>query len=202
MLRVTVRSEARGRILGFDLESRPIAFWTPDRPAAEITAFAWKWTDEREPHYLLQMHTGRWVREDGRTMSDERAHMLFRSELVSAGLVFGHNIRRFDIGLFNAGLLRREMPPLPELLTTDTLRDYPKRRDMSASLENLVKIHCPDVGDKLHMSTVDWERANKLLPAGIAKARERVVSDVLLQERLRDRLLELGILGPAKWWRP
>jgi hypothetical protein len=34
----------------------------------------------------------------------------------------------------------------------------------------------------------------------IELARERVASDVLLQERLRDRLLDLGILREPKMW--
>jgi Fe2+ transport system protein FeoA len=39
-----------------------------------------------------------------------------------------------------------------------------------------------------------------LLPDGIETARKRVVSDVLLQERLRLKLLELGLLGAPRMW--
>jgi hypothetical protein len=130
------------------------------------------------------------------------AYLRFRDVLVSADLVYGHNIRRFDLPLFQAGLLRRQLPVLPELRTTDTLRDYPKRQDMSASLANLAALYELDEDGKLHLTQVDWERANRLTPDGVGLARDRVVSDVLLQERLRDRLLELGVLAAPRTWRP
>jgi hypothetical protein len=73
---------------------------------------------------------------------------------------------------------------------------------MSASLENLVKVHLPGESEKLHLSIADWEQANQLGPGGVELARARVASDVQLQERLRTRLLEQGLLRPPKRWRP
>ena len=46
------------------------------------------------------------------------------------------------------------------------------------------------------------EQANKLTPDGIGLARTRVASDVILQERLRDKLIELGLLGAPQMWGP
>lgn len=192
-----------GRVLGFDLESRPQAFWYDGNTTAEITAFAWKWTDEPDVHTLLLLNNGRFITDDGKKIAGDRAYGLFRDTLAGAALVFGHNIRRFDLPLFNAGLLRRSLPILPRLLTVDTLRDYPRRKDMSASLENLVKQYgLDDGGGKLHMSIADWEQANRLMPDGVRLTRERVVSDVLLQERLREHLMGLGLLGDPKGWSP
>jgi hypothetical protein len=83
----------------------------------------------------------------------------------------------------------------------DTLRDYPRRNGLSASLENLAAMY--DLGgEKFGMSQPMWEEANKLTPDGVALARKRVASDVLLQERLREKLLSLGLLGVPKVWRP
>lgn len=57
-------------------------------------------------------------------------------------------------------------------------------------------------GKKQTMSQPEWEAANQLTAAGIAKARSRVVSDVLLQVRLRAKLIEVGRLKPERPWRP
>lgn len=201
MIRVTFQT-APARYLCFDLESRPLAFWYDGATTAEITAFGWKWSDEETVRTMLLQPDG-FLLDSGATVDDVEAYELFRSELSRATLVYGHNIRRFDLPLYQAGLLRRELSPLSPLLTTDTLKDYPKRKDMSASLENLARVHGVDRdGGKKHMATMDWERANRLEPAGIAEARERVASDVLLQEKLRVRLLELGLLKPPSVWRP
>lgn len=199
-----LRKVGEVRLLCFDLESRPSAFWYDGAVTAEITAFGWKWADDRLVRTLLLQADGSFVGDDGERLSDREAYVLFRSALADAGIVYGHNIRRFDLPLLNAGLLRRELPFLPRLLTSDTLRDYPKRKDMSASLENLAKIHgvTRKVGVKKHMSTVDWEQANRLTAEGVREARERVVGDVVLQERLRNRLIELGLLGEPRVWGP
>lgn len=203
MIRATFKTRPV-RALGWDLESRPSAFWYDGQTTAEITAFGWKWVGESDVHALLLRGDGRYQRSaDGRTVSASRAFEVFRAELCRADLIFGHNIRRFDLPLLNAGLLRLRLPPLPALLTTDTLRDYPKRKDMSASLENLAVMYgLDDAGGKKHMSIADWEKANRLSPDGVAAAHERVVSDVLLQERLRDKLLELGLLKQPRRWEP
>lgn len=134
-------------------------------------------------------------------LTEKGAYEHFRKELESADLVYGHNIRRHDLPMLNAGLLRRQLPILKPLLTSDTLKDYPRRGGMSASLENLAGYYGLE-GEKLKMTQPMWEEANRLKPDGIELARERVEGDVLLQERLRNKLLELEILKPARMWRP
>lgn len=195
-----LRSVKTGRVLGFDLESKPLAFWGDWGPTAEITAFCWKWRDEPHAHTMLLSADGTWDLDGEQSVSDQAAYRSFANTLETADVVYGHNIRGFDLPLLNAGLLRRELSPLKSMLTTDTLKDLPKRKDMSASLENLAAMYQLDEEGKKHMSVMDWERANKLTPGGVLKARERVVSDVLLQERLRDRLLELGLLKAPRVW--
>lgn len=201
MIRATFRTRPT-RALCFDLESRPSAFWGSWGPTAEITAFAWKWSDEDHVHTMMLQANERFDVGERRPVSHTKAYTRFRDVLLEADLVYGHNIRRFDLPLFQAGLMRRLLPTLIPLRTSDTLRDYPKRKDMSASLENLAKLYVEDVGDKLHMAIVDWERANRLSPDGIDHARDRVTSDVILQERLRERLIERGHLREARWWNP
>lgn len=194
-----LRKVGEVRHLCWDLENRPLAYWFDGQTTSQITAFGWKWSDEPEPRTLVLRQDGRYEHDDGKRLSESKAHLFFRGLLTEAGLVFGHNIRRHDLPMFQAWLLRLELPPLPRLLTSDTLRDYPKRRDLSASLENLAAMY--GLGsEKFSMSQPMWEAANKLTADGVALARKRVASDVILQERLRDRLLELGLLGAPKMW--
>lgn len=195
-------TEPPKRFLCFDVENRPLAYWWDGRPTAEITAIAWKYRDEAEPHWLLLTRNGRWRRDNLKTTLPTReAFRLFRQVLVNTDVVYGHNVRRHDLGLVNAAMQRLELPVLPPLLVSDTLKDLPKRKDMSASLENLAELY--NLGaEKVHMGVVKWETANRLEPAGLAETRERVVGDVLLQERLRDKLLELEYLGPPRRWTP
>lgn len=196
-----LRTIGRLRSLCFDLENRPLAYWYDGQTTSEITAFGWKWSDETDVHTMLLKADGRFVCDDDRTLSDHAAYERFRAILADAGLVYGHNIRRHDLPIFQAGLLRRSLPPLPQLLTTDTLRDYPKRNGLSASLENLAAMYGLD-GEKFSMNQPAWEAANRLTKDGVGLARRRVVTDVLLQESLRDRLLELGLLATPRVWRP
>jgi len=46
----TVRSKQR--ILDFDIENRPLSYWIPDQPTAEITAIAWAWADKPSEIFL------------------------------------------------------------------------------------------------------------------------------------------------------
>jgi hypothetical protein len=188
-----------GRCLCFDLENRPLAYWYDGETTSQITAFGWKWSDEENVHTLLLRPDGRYVDDRGRSHNERSAHSGFHDELVRADLVYGHNIRRHDLPMFNAWLLRLGLRPLPRLLTSDTLRDYPKRNGLSASLENLAAMYGIE-GEKFAMSQPMWEEANKLTPDGVQLARRRVVSDVLLQERLRNLLLQRGLLKPPRPW--
>jgi hypothetical protein len=200
-MKLRLRASASRPLLCFDLENRPLAYWYPGETTAEITAIGWKWAHEPVTHTLLLRRDGRFLSDDGTSLACRRAYSLFRDTLARAGIVYGHNIRTHDLPLFQSALLRLGLEPLPELLTSDTLRDYPRRKYMSASLENLAEMYGLE-GEKQHMSQVDWERANRLTPDGLGLARERVVSDVLLQERLRNTLVERGLLGEPKRWRP
>jgi hypothetical protein len=194
-----LRKASTSRVLTFDLENRPLAYWYDGQTTSQITAFGWKWADERKTHALMLHADGFYVGDDGEKFDAPAAHTFFRAVLTGAGVIAGHNIRRHDLPIFQAWLLRLELPPLPRVLTSDTLRDYPKRKDMSASLENLVEMYGVP-GKKFGMNQPMWEAANRLTPEGVELARERVGSDVLLQERLRARLLELGLLGPPRMW--
>lgn len=187
-------------LLCFDLENRPLAYWYDGNPTSEITAFGWKWSNEKHVHTMLLRADG-WFDVDGDGWPPETAYNWFRDQLAQAGVVYGHNIRRHDLPMLNAGLLRRGLPTLEPLLTTDTCRDLPKVGGVSKSLENMAAMYGLP-GKKYSMSQPMWEDANRLTDGGLALARKRVSSDVLLQERLRARLLALGLLKEPRRWTP
>lgn len=199
-IRVRLVRRPQPRTLCFDLENRPLAYWYDGQATSQITAFGWKRTDEQIPHVMLLRQDGRYD-HDGKRLSAVAAHAMFRDELARVDLVYGHNIRKHDLPMMNAWLLRLQLDPLPPILTTDTLRDLPRRGGVSASLENLAAMYGLE-GEKFSMSQPAWEEANKLTRDGVELARRRVASDVLLQERLREKLLSLGLLKPPRVWRP
>lgn len=194
-----IRARPR-KVLCWDLENRPLAYWYDGETTSEITAFGWKWGHEEGVHTLLLNNNGRFVKDDGKTISQRRALEDFTGTLRSADLNYGHNIRSHDLPMLQAHLLRLEMPLLGPVLTCDTLRDLPKRKGMSFSLENLAAFYGLE-GEKHSMTQAAWENANRLTRSGIDEARVRVTSDVLLQERLRNKLLELEILKAPRIWR-
>jgi hypothetical protein len=200
---VRLRSVDTGRLLCFDLENRPLAYWYDGETTSEITAFGWKWSDEDVVHTMLLRADGWFDVSDDCAGHAELppgdAYWTFREILGEASVVYGHNIRRHDLPMLNAGLIRRELPPLPRLLTTDTCRDLPRTGGVSKSLENMAAMYGLE-GEKFTMSQPAWENANRLTDGGRALAAKRVASDVLLQERLRARLLSLGILGAPRGW--
>lgn len=196
-----LRSLGRKPTVCFDLENRPSAYWYDGQTTSEITAFGWKWDNQPEPRSMLLLRDGRFLTDTGRKVTVGRAYRMFVDELSAASVVYGHNIRRHDLPMLNSGLQRLQQPMLPVLLTCDTLRDGPKRNGMAASLAAYAAMY--DLGGhKLAMSQPEWEQANRLEPAGIDLARERVESDVMLQEKLRLKMLDLGLLRPPQWWRP
>lgn len=197
-----LRKVGRVRLLCFDLENRPLAYWYDGETTSEITAFGWRWDDEKTVHTMLLQPDGSFLYPGhGCTLGADTAYRLFAGELAEAGIVYGHNIRRHDLPMLNAGLIRRGLPTLGSLLTSDTCRDLPKRGGLSYSLENLAAMYGLP-GKKETMTQPAWEDANRLTDEGVTLARRRVISDVLLQANLRKRLLERGVLGPPKTWRP
>jgi hypothetical protein len=93
------------------------------------------------------------------------------------------------------------MPALEPKLTCDTKMDLTKRKDISASLEELAVMFGLEAR-KAHMSNTDWREANRLKPSGIAKAKERAMSDVRLHMEIYKRLVDGGYLSAPKVWRP
>lgn len=174
--------------LFFDIENRPLTYWAPDRPTADITAIAWA-VDDGPVEVALQ------TKRDS-----SRRRMLTRFLDVYAGcdVLVGHNIRRHDLPILNAHLIEAGLPQLERRLTSDTLRDLPKWKDIPRSLEYLADWLGFD--DKEHMGQRRWRVANRLM--GLDDTKARVVGDVNLTRDVYLRLRDLGLLKRPTPWGP
>jgi hypothetical protein len=183
------------RVLDFDIENRPLAYWYGDATTAEITAIAWSWYGDDEVHvrYLdpVPYH------------ETSAVGMLeaFRRAYDKADMVTGHSIRRHDLPIVNSALVEYGLQTLSPKLVSDTHLDlirYGQQSKSQASLSNVLGTKA----EKPAMSTVRWRDANRLTPDGITATIERVVGDVKQHKELRLALIERGLLKPPRTWTP
>jgi hypothetical protein len=187
------------RVLDFDCECRPISWYGGDWVTKQITAIAWKYTDEPAKARPRVEVIGESF--DSRQVLDEEARMLeaFVKEYFKADVVTGHYITGFDLPLINGSLMRLGLAGLPDKLAQDTKGDLVKAQGLSKSQESLGAMFNQS-RPKIHMNTAMWHRANLLLPDGIELAKERVVGDVNQHIELRQIMLDAGVLGPPSVW--
>lgn len=187
----------RARILDFDVECRPLAWYGGDFVTKQPTAIAWKFIGERGAVQVVAIGESD---RSSRVLDEERAMLeAFREAYDAADIVTGHYIRGFDLAVLTGACLRLGLPLLGDKDTQDTKLDFVRAQGISKSLENLgamFELKHP----KVPMNTGSWARANMLLPDGIAATKKRVVGDVREHVELRARMLELGVLGAAKPW--
>lgn len=188
------------RILDWDIENRPLSYWVPDMPTAQITAIASMWVGDHDSlrcDYLLTPES---------TEDDERAMLAaFIERYNAADMVTGHYIRRHDLPITNAMLYELGLPLMQPKLTCDTKLDMFKKADLPATQEFLIETLKPtcDIGitlEKFHMSQTSWREANRLTPRGLELTQRRVMSDVHAHSHLRESMLDRGYLrGPSMW---
>jgi hypothetical protein len=179
-------------ILDIDLENRPLSYLGQDYTTAEITAIAccWHGRPERMRCWLLGRDTPIGMLEG------------FREYYDQADMVTGHYIRMHDLPIINGAMIEHGLPPLMEKLTCDTKLDLVKKgQSFSASQENLAAMF-GITAPKVHMNTPMWREANRLTPEGLRLTKERVTGDVLQHMALREVLVERGLLGDPKVWKP
>src|SRR5581483_11237118 len=181
-------TKRKARILDFDVECRPLSWYGGDFVTKEITAIACQFVGDKEAHCWL---LGR----------DEPLDMLrgFCELYDSADIVTGHFIRGFDLPIINSALLEYGLPTLGDKLTHDTKLDLVKFSGLSTSQENLgamLGLKHP----KVQMDQAKWRAANRLQVDGLAFTQKRVIGDVRQHIEMRQRMLELGMLGPLKRW--
>lgn len=181
------------RVLDFDLENRPLAYWYDGQTTAEVTAIAVSWVGSEtvDCRVLHLEHEG-----SGQEMLE-----WFRSYYDQADMVTGHYIRKHDLPILNAAYLEYGLPLLGPKLTSDTQMDLIKRKDLSASQESLAAMFGMEEA-KRHMTQTEWRKANRLTPEGIEATKERVMGDVIQHKALREKLIAAGALKAPRMWHP
>lgn len=178
------------RILDFDIENRPLAYWYDGATTAEVTAIAAQFVGEKKMHcWLLGKHTAKELLEGFRKLYDE------------ADIVTGHLIRGHDLPIINGALIELGLLPLSPKLTSDTCRDLLKMKDLSKSQENLAEM-LGIAAEKVHMSNAAWRQSNRLQPDGLKRTEARVTRDVKQNIAIRKELLKRDLLGAPKVWYP
>jgi hypothetical protein len=192
------------RVLDFDIENRPLSYWIPDRPTAEITSIAACWDDgTSEPDVRLlgvQCAHGK-CRVYHYGCSGEEMLEWFTALYAEADIVTGHYITRHDLPIINGALLEYGMPMLGEKLVIDTKTQLRKKSDIPATQEHLSDMLGVEEA-KYHMTQARWRLANRLTPEGVEQTRTRVVGDVKQHMALRRALTDAGWLNPPELWRP
>jgi hypothetical protein len=182
------------KILDFDIENRPLAYIGQDYTTSEITAIAACF--DGEPKTMRVWLLGR----------DHPAVMLttFRKMYDEADMVTGHYIRMHDLPKVNGAMVEHGLAPLDDKLTCDTKLDLVQHGgEISASQENLATMLGLDhLNPKVHMSNAMWREANRLTKAGQRLTEARAKGDILQHMALRKALVERGLLGAPKVWRP
>jgi len=198
MFDVSVRD---ARVLHFDVECRPMAWYGGDFVTKQPTAISWKWLHGNPSIPPPVWFIGASHEPDN--LDDEESEMLeaFRLQFDEADIVTGHFIRGFDLTILDGALMRLDLPLLGEKLTSDTKLDFAKAHGISKSQENLgamFELEHP----KIPMNTSKWFESNKLTTKGIEYTLERVVGDVEQHIDLRETMLDRGLLAAPKIWTP
>lgn len=176
-------------ILTFDIENRPLSYWIPDQPTAEITAIAWSFDDPRNIECVL---LGR----------DDPKEMLIRfvEAYDRADMVTGHYVRRHDLPIINGALMEYGLPMLRPKLVLDTKVDMVKKSDIPATQEHLANMLSVPAA-KVHMTQADWRESNRLTVEGLSLTERRVKGDVRQHMLLRPAMQAAGLLKSPRTWR-
>lgn len=184
------------RVLDFDIENRPLTYWQPDRPTADITSIAWMWVGEHDTltaRVLGEVPTRRILQD-------------FVKAYDEADMVTGHFIRRHDLPIINGMLYEEGLPLLSDKLTSDTKLDMFTKADIPATQEYLLELlatKCP-LGialEKFHMTQPMWREANRLTKRGVELTRRRATTDVHAHSHMRQDMLDRGWLARPRMWR-
>lgn len=185
------------KVLDFDIENRPLAYWYDGNTTAEITAIGWAWYDLNKPHVET-----RYLEPP----PDHEASMMemlqdFARVWREADMVTGHYIRVHDIPILNAHMIEFGLEPLGPKLTSDTKLDLIRRGSFSASQMALSKV-LEVTAEKPRMENMRWRDANRLTPEGIKAALNRVRGDVVQHMEMRQAMMDHRLLKEPRVWVP
>lgn len=183
------------RILDFDIECQPGAWFGGDFTTKRLLAIATAWIEDGQP-VNLECRTR--MPRKGST-----AQMLkwFTKQYDEADIVTGHFIRGYDLPVLQGAMMRYGLPLLSQKRTHDTKLDMVKATGVSKSQENLgalFELEHP----KVPMTTVYWEEAQDLTPEGRAMLAERCAGDVAQHIEMRGKMIANETLGDTAMWYP
>lgn len=186
-------------VLDFDIENRPLSYWIPDRPTAEITSISAAWADHPSEVFVWLLGP---AETDAEHAAMQREMLLGFKELYdAANMVTGHYITRHDLPIINGALMDYGLPTLGPKMVQDTKTDMVKKADVPATQEYLAEMTRVKMR-KVHMTQHDWRQANRLTVEGREATRKRVTGDVRQHMRLRKRMLKEQLLHAPRIWRP
>ena len=181
------------RTLDFDIETLAAGYADPEWVPDKITVIAWSWVGEKQVHHLTTGKDGFFSRR----LRGERLQP-FREAIALADRVTGHNILRFDLRVLQAEFLRCGVEPLGPIEVHDTIKFTATKGFKKSQDDMSVWLESPHA--KKTLSWTEWDNAYE--QDGWPVAIERCVSDVRQHKEMYQRLLERGILRPARMWRP
>ena len=174
-----------GRILGVDIENKPLWYAGGDFVYDNVVCFTPKFVGELE---------GETVWLDWRKTDQELVSLVqpFRQMIEEADALLGHNFKHDWRGL-RAVFNHLKQPFLPARPIIDTMRCIPS--GMPRSLEWLCDTF--NLGEKPHIPARTWVAAiERYEPWAIDAVKERNRLDVVLTERLYEREKEIGWITP------
>lgn len=190
------------RFLVYDLETYATGFADPQWVPQVITCIAWKWYGESARKTKVAASTD--YRDPDCPMPhldpDAIAMMLceFLKDLWKADGVITYNGTRFDNPVLNGSMWYAGIPPLDPVLTFD-LHLFGKIKGLKRGLDN-VAINLGIAEKKQAMNHAQWQEA--YLTPGWPEIKSRAKSDVVLTERVYDKMRDRGWLHTPKMWKP
>jgi DNA polymerase elongation subunit (family B) len=189
-----LRKVGQGRILDFDIETVAAGFADPEWVPQKITCVAWSWIDSDVVESRVCGPLGIFGKPE------LRARMLkpLLDAFAEADMVTGHNIRRFDLPVIQAEVMRLGLPSLRPLLVQDTIKlrtskGFKKGQD---TLGRLFRIQ----DEKLALDWQAWQDAYD--ETDWQTIRDRAESDVRMHKQLREKLIEHNYLKEPRTWTP
>lgn len=111
----------------------------------------------------------------------------FREVLVTADVIVGHNLQKFDAKKFNARLIYHSLDPLPNLLQIDTLKEARKIASFSSNRLDYLGTHL--IGEGKQSTTPGlWLKAMEGDKKALKEMKEYNEIDVVRLEELYLRL--------------
>lgn len=180
------------RILDFDMETLAAGYadpaWVPDK----ITCISASWVGEDEIHTWIAGQKDWWSRE-GRARTMLRP---FWKLLSKADVVTGHNIKRFDLRVFNAEAMRCGVEPIRRVKVEDTMAIL-RTKGYRKGLDNIAVELGVDLKKK-SMSWAEWDLAYE--DPTWAEVIERCETDVRVHKLIRVEMHRRGWLKGVTTW--